>query len=58
MSWINRLAGSLRKRPLENDLNDELQFHIEMRTQEFMASGMTPEEARHRAQRLFATNSF
>jgi predicted permease len=53
MSWINRLVGSLRKRPLENNLDDELQFHIEMRTQEFMASGMTPQLARYRAQRLF-----
>src|SRR6266849_1237717 len=53
MSWINRLVGSLRKRPLENDLDDELQFHIQMRTQEFIASGMTPEDARFRAQRLF-----
>jgi predicted permease len=53
MSWINRLVGSLRKRPLENNLDDELQFHIEMRTREFIASGMTPKEARHRAQRLF-----
>ena len=53
MSWINRLVGSLRKRSLENDLDDELQFHVEMRTHEFIASGMVPEEARHRAQRLF-----
>lgn len=53
MSWINRLVGSLRKRPLENDLDDELRFHIEMRTQEFMASGRTLEDARRRAQRLF-----
>src|SRR6266446_9724754 len=53
MSWINRLGGSLRKRPLENDLNDELQFHIEMRTQEFVAAGMTAEEARQQAARLF-----
>src|SRR6266446_5791090 len=53
MSWINRLVGSLHKRPLENDLDDELQFHIQMRTQEFIASGMTQQEARYRAQRLF-----
>src|SRR5690348_3589941 len=53
MSWIHRLAASLRKHPLEDDLDDELQFHIEMRTREFIASGMTPEDARHRALRLF-----
>ena len=49
MSWINRLLGSLRKSGLEEQLDDELRFHIEMRTQEFMAAGMTAEEARQRA---------
>jgi len=53
MSWINRLRGSLRKRSLQNNLDDELRFHVEMRTQEFVASGMTPEEARYQAARLF-----
>ena len=53
MSWINRLLGSLRKNKLEDQLNDELQFHIEMRTQEFVATGTAPEEARHQAARLF-----
>jgi hypothetical protein len=37
MSWINRLLGSLRKNRLEDQLNDELQFHVDMRTQEFVA---------------------
>ena len=53
MSWINRLVGSFRKNKLEDYLDDELQFHVEMRTQEFIAAGMTPEEARYRARRLF-----
>jgi predicted permease len=53
MSWINRLRGSLRKNKLEDQLNDELQFHIEMRTQKFVAGGMAPEEARHQALRMF-----
>jgi hypothetical protein len=53
MSWINRLLRSLRKNKLEDQLNDELRFHLDMRTQEFIAAGKTPEEARHLAQRLF-----
>ncbi len=53
MSWINRLLGSIRKNKLEDQLNDEQQFHIEMRTQEFIAAGMTAEEARYQASRLF-----
>lgn len=53
MSWIRRLRSLFEKQKLEDQLNQELQFHIEMRTQEFVASGMAPEEARHKAQRLF-----
>jgi hypothetical protein len=53
MSRINRLLGSLRKNKLQHQLDDELQFHIEMRIQEFIAAGMKPEEARHRARRCF-----
>jgi hypothetical protein len=53
MSWINRLLGSLRKSGLEEQLDDELHFHIEMRTKEFVAAGMTAEEARQQAAKLF-----
>src|SRR6266850_2264373 len=53
MSWINRLRGSFRKDKLEDQLDDEQQFHIEMRTQGFVAAGMKPEEARRQAARLF-----
>jgi macrolide transport system ATP-binding/permease protein len=51
MSRFHRLLGSLRKDKLEDQLNEELQFHIEMRTREFVAAGMEPEEARRRAAR-------
>src|SRR2546428_7853094 len=53
MSWINRLLGSFRKNKLGEQLDDELQLHIEMRTQEFIAGGMVPDEARQQAMRLF-----
>ncbi len=53
MSWLRRLGSSFRKRRLEDQLDDELQFHLEMRTEEFMAAGMAPEEARYRARHLF-----
>jgi hypothetical protein len=56
MSWLNRLFGTLRKDHLEDQLDDELQFHIEMRTQEFIAAGMGAEEARHRAIAYSAIN--
>src|SRR6266850_2012775 len=53
MSWIRRLRSLFEKQKLEDQLDEELQFHIEMRAQEFIATGMTPEEARYRAQRVF-----
>jgi len=58
MSWINRLLGSLRKNKLEGQLDDELQFHLEMRTQEFITGGLKPEDARRRAALLFGNRVF
>jgi predicted permease len=53
MSWIHRLFGSFRKNKLEDQLDEELRFHIEMRAQEFIAAGMDPEDARQQARSLF-----
>src|SRR6266700_2126266 len=57
MAWLSRLLASIRKNKLEDQLDDELQFHLEMRTQEFIAAGMTPEEARRQAARLFGNQT-
>ena len=35
------------------DVGDELRFHLDMRTQEFIDAGMSPEDARHAAARSF-----
>lgn len=35
------------------DVDDELRFHIEMRTREYIARGMSPEDARRRAAERF-----
>ena len=53
MSWIRRLRSSFQRQNVEENLDEELQFHIEMRTQEFIAAGVPPEEARRQATRLF-----
>src|SRR4029077_8148208 len=36
---------------VENELEDELQFHLEEKTQHYIAAGMNPEEARRQALR-------
>src|SRR5216684_528419 len=53
MSWTKRLRATFRKGTPEDAIDEELQFHLEMRTKEFVASGMTVEEARSRALRVF-----
>src|SRR5690348_1434189 len=53
MSWLSRIAAIVRSRKLERDLDQELQFHMELKTQENIAAGMEPEEARYAALRAF-----
>ena len=43
MSWINRLAGLVRPKKLDAELDEEVQFHIESRVHQYLAEGMTPE---------------
>jgi predicted permease len=53
MSMLNRLRALFRRRQLESDLDEELQFHVEMKTRENVAAGMSPEAARAAALRQF-----
>jgi putative ABC transport system permease protein len=50
MRWLRRLG----KKPLvEKRLDSELQFHIEQQIADYVASGVSPEEARRRAKLEF-----
>jgi macrolide transport system ATP-binding/permease protein len=49
----NRIAGFLRKPAIEQDMDSEMRFHIDMLAQEFERSGMTAEDARLAARRRF-----
>ena len=42
-----------RQKPVADDVRRELEFHIEQRTQELIAKGMVPDEARRVAQAAF-----
>ena len=48
-----RLRSLFRRNKVEQDLNEELQYHLEQKTQEYRASGLTIEEARRKARREF-----
>src|SRR5687768_13539588 len=44
-----RLYGSLRRKAVDADLNDEVEFHIDMQTRKNLEAGMSPAEARRAA---------
>ena len=57
MSWLRRLANTFRRRTLEREIDDELQFHVDMRAADLERAGMTPEQARRTAQRLLGNDA-
>lgn len=48
-----RLRSLFRRNDVERELSDELQDHLERKTREFVADGLTTEEARRKALRGF-----
>src|SRR5580692_10655173 len=53
MSWLSRLTNVFQSSRLDRDLEAELEFHIEARTDELIAKGLPPEEAAREARRHF-----
>ncbi|MGC4052118.1 MAG: ABC transporter permease [Paludibaculum sp.] len=58
MPWWSRIANVFRRDSdgLNSALDEELQAHIAMRTDQFMEEGLPPAEARRRAERLFGNS--
>jgi putative ABC transport system permease protein len=50
---LNGLQSLFRKRKVEQELDKELHFHLEMEMEKNMRNGMSPEEARYVAMRSF-----
>lgn len=48
-----RLRSLFRRNQVEQDLSEELQFHLDQKTQQYVASGLSADEARRRARREF-----
>src|SRR5215475_15423507 len=57
MFWLRliytRLYGLLRKNRIEQEMEDEMRFHLLMRTRENIKRGMRPDEAEREARRRF-----
>jgi macrolide transport system ATP-binding/permease protein len=52
-TFTHRLAALFRRRPLEDDLDEELRSHLEMAVELNVRKGMAPEDARSEARRSF-----
>ena len=48
-SFFSKLTGLTRRSELDERLDEELQFHIDMQTEENLSRGMNPREARRQA---------
>src|SRR5260370_24307891 len=46
-----RMRSLFRRRHVEQELNEELQFHLEQKIEEGIANGLSPKEARYAAMR-------
>jgi putative ABC transport system permease protein len=53
MKLLRRFASLFRKTKLDADLSEELRLHVEQRTRENIAAGMSADEARYAAFRKF-----
>ncbi len=57
MFWLrliySRLYGLLHKRRIEQEMEEELRFHLRMRARENIERGMSPDEAEREARRRF-----
>ena len=57
MSWLARLgrraASLLRRSRREQELDDEVRFHLDMEARRYETEGMSPAEARRRARAEF-----
>ena len=52
MNWSDfklRLRALASRKQMERDLDDEIEFHVEMQVRKDVAAGMTENEARRRA---------
>ena len=57
MAWLSKLWNTLRSRSLQDDLDEELRLHLDLRTQELERSGMTHDEAHATAARQLGNSA-
>jgi putative ABC transport system permease protein len=58
MAFFNRLLGTAGRHQLDSELDDEVRSHIDMRTEELVASGVPADEARRQAVVAFGNRAY
>ena len=53
--WVNRFKYAGRRAPFEDELDDEIQFHLETRAAELEQSGLSRRDAQAVARREFGS---
>jgi len=53
VSWLSRLLNVARRERVNQDLDEEIQFHLDARTEALTSRGIDPELARAQARRQF-----
>ena len=54
---LRRILHYAQRERFDRELEEEMRFHLEMKAEEYLAAGMTPEEARRAAQRQFGNET-
>jgi hypothetical protein len=57
MSLFTRMRNLWKKDALDQNLDDELRAHLEMRADDGIASGLSPKDARYDAQKRFGNST-
>src|SRR5918911_178406 len=52
-----RCLHYVRRERFDRELEEEVRFHLEMKAEEYIAAGMSPEEARRAARRQFGNET-
>ncbi len=58
MSWLSRLRNAAHSERLDRELREEMESHIEGRTEALIAAGMSPRDAAREARRLLGNELY
>ena len=55
MGWLRRLRGTVVWSKAEDGLDEEMRFHLDERTEQYVGQGLTRDDARYEALRRFGS---